>query len=296
MLSTTNTCSLPGVGIPRFPVLSALLLPLMLGLSACTTIELGEDDAFDNHRTLTPASFSSEVFTLNEYDVETPDGEVLNAWWLTRDDAIGTVLYFGGNGFLLVKSRIMKEAYETFPVNVLFFDYRGYGLSTGSPSIEGLLVDIETMYNFALEELGASPGQMIFHGHSMGSFMAARMASRYDTAGYILESPVTNVDDWTGRLVPFLLKPFVRFDIQDEVAAQDNLAHVQQTEQPLLIITGEADPITPPGMAEDLFEAAATPEAHKKLRLIEDGGHNDLPDNENYRDAIREFLEEQLSR
>lgn len=265
-------------------------------LGSCTTIELGEDDAFDNHRTITPASFSSEVFSLQEYDVETPDGEVLNAWWLTREDAVGSVLYFGGNGFLLVKSRIMKEAYETFPVNVLFFDYRGYGLSTGTPSIEGLLTDIESIHRFALEELQLSPEGMIFHGHSMGSFMAARLAEEKLAAGYILESPVTNVKDWTGRLVPFLLKPFVRFDIQEELASQDNLRRVSRTEMPLLIISGEEDPVTPSGMAEDLFEASATPENAKRLELIEGGGHNDLPDYESYRETVGAFLEQYLSR
>jgi pimeloyl-ACP methyl ester carboxylesterase len=264
-------------------------------ISSCTTIELGEDDAFDNHRTVTPASFSSDVFKLEEYDVETPDGELLNAWWLTREDALGTVLYFGGNGFLLVKSRIMKEAYETFPVNVLFFDYRGYGLSTGTPSIEGLLTDIESIRRFATEELGQESERIIYHGHSMGSFMAARLAEQHEAAGYILESPVTNVDDWTGRMVPFLLKPFVRFDIQDDIAAQDNMSRVKRTEMPLLIISGDEDPVTPSGMAEDLYEASSTPSDERQLRLIEGGGHNDLPDFESYRNAVRAFLRAQLS-
>lgn len=272
-----------------------LAITLIFFISSCTTIELGEDDAFDNYRTVTPASFSSDVFQLEEYDVETPDGEQLNAWWLTREDALGTVLYFGGNGFLLVKSRIMKEAYETFPVNVLFFDYRGYGLSTGTPSIEGLLTDIESIRRFAIEELGQESDRIIYHGHSMGSFMAARLADEHEAAGYILESPVTNVDDWTGRLVPLLLKPFVRFDIQDDIAAQDNMSRVKSTKIPLLIISGEEDPVTPSGMAEDLYEASATPSGERQLRLIEGGGHNDLPDNESYRNAVREFLMAQLS-
>ena len=58
-------------------------------------------------------------------------------------------------------------------------------------------------------------------------------------------------------------------------------------ELPLLIMAGADDPVTPPGMAEQLFEIALT--EHKTYVLIEDGGHNDLPQHSEYTTALRAF-------
>lgn len=259
-------------------------------LISCTTIEINEHDAFDNHRTVTPESFSSDVFTLSEKVINTTDGETLNAWWLSRDDAKATILYFGGNGFLMVKALPWLTHYEKLPVNVLMFDYRGYGLSSGSPSVDGLIDDSRSAFTFLTDSLGVDEENIILHGHSMGSFMAGKMANETNAMAYILESPITNVSDWTGGLVPWLLKPFIRFSVDDAVGSQNNIINVRSAEIPLLIITGTDDQITPKAMAQKLYEESSSPS--KRLKLIDGGGHNDLPESESYTNAFREFLEE----
>ena len=267
--------------------LSTLLLFLIL-FSACTTIEIKEEDAFDNHRTVTPESFSSQNLTLSNKTIETDDGITLNAWHLTRDDAQATVLYFGGNGFLMVKSRPLIEAYSNMPVNIILFDYRGYGLSSGEPSVEGIQTDARTMYRHADALSDSLSIPLYIHGHSMGSFLSTYTAKREDVAGYILESPVSEVSGWTKKLVPWLLRPFVRFDIDSNIASQNNLERVATITSPLLVIGGTEDNITPFEMAEDLYKASAS--SDKKLVSIEGGNHNDLPYFGNYATSIEEFI------
>ena len=265
----------------------ALTFLLML-FAACTTIEIGESDAFDNHPTVTPQSYQSPVFTLTEHTISTPDGETLNAWHLRRDDAIGTVLYFGGNGFLMVKALPWIQAYEQLPVNLMLFDYRGYGLSSGSPSVEGILTDARAVHEFLITELGAEQNRIILHGHSMGSLVTGRMLSELMPAAYIMESPISEVRSWTRRLVPWLLRPFIRFRFDEAITAQNNLERVAASDLPALFVTGTADQITPKRMAKELYAASASP--LKQLSLIEGGGHNDLPTFQQYRAALLGFV------
>ena len=267
--------------------LLALLLSLLL-FSACTTIEINEEDAFDNHRTVTPESFSIDNFTLSNQTVETEDGSMLDTWILTREDADATILYFGGNGFLMVKSRPLIEAYSTMPVNLVLFDYRGYGLSSGEPSVTGIQTDARTMFMTA-DSLARSQSQPLFiHGHSMGSFLSSYTAEREDVAGYILESPVSEVSGWTKKLVPLLLRPFVRFDIDEDIAAQNNLERVAAITTPLIIIGGTEDNITPFEMAEELHKASAS--SPKTLVPVEGGNHNDLPYFDDYTISLEKFI------
>jgi fermentation-respiration switch protein FrsA (DUF1100 family) len=267
-----------------------ILIILTISLfSACTTIEISEGDAFDAHRTITPATFNIEPFSLNEVELETADNETLNGWYLTQKDAKATVVYFGGNGFLMVKSRPLIQAYAEMEVNLLLFDYRGYGLSSGEPSVGGVKMDAGTAYEYAVSQLSSDEQNIIVHGHSMGAFLSSYISSENRVDGYIMESPVSEVTLWTKKLVPWILRPFVRFDIAEEIAAQSNLETVSGVEAPLLIIGGTADDITPFSMAEDVYEASAS--ANKNLVEIEGGSHNNLPEYSTYRNELKSFFE-----
>jgi fermentation-respiration switch protein FrsA (DUF1100 family) len=267
---------------------SLLLFLLLLLYSSCTTIEINEEDAFDNHQTVTPESFNSDVLELSNQTVVTDDGLELDTWTLTRPDAEATLLYFGGNGFLMVKSRPVIQAYSTMPVNLVLFDYRGYGLSSGEPTVAGVESDARAMFSYADSLSEALSQPMYIHGHSMGSFLSSYTAERNDVAGYILESPVSEVSGWTKRLVPWLLRPFVRFDIDSDIASQNNLDRVSSIQKPLLIIGGTDDNITPFEMAEELYEESAS--ADKTLKSIDGGAHNDLPYFDEYAIAIQTFI------
>lgn len=264
-------------------------VPVFCFLFSCTTIDITEQDAFDNHRTVTPESFRSDVFMLTETQITSSDGETLNAWWFTQEDAEATVLYFGGNGFLLVKALPWIRHFEQLPVNVLMFDYRGYGLSSGSPSVDGLINDSRSAFTYLTESQGVNEDSIILHGHSMGSFMAARLANDTNAAGYILESPISNVREWTRGLVPWLLRPFIRFSVDDAIGSQNNVKNVETTQMPLLIVTGRDDQVTPKMMAKKLYESSASP--LKSLEIIPNGGHNDLPEFQEYTRSYREFLQ-----
>ncbi|CAN5285247.1 alpha/beta fold hydrolase [soil metagenome] len=260
----------------------------LLLLAACTTIEITERDAFENHTTITPEIFSYDQYTLQQMDIETEDGETLNGWFLEHANAQATVIYFGGNGFLMVKSRPLITAYADIPVNLVLFDYRGYGLSSGTPSVQGVHADAIAVFNSSVYHFRGNDHPIFLHGHSMGSFLASYIADQNEVAGYILESPITEVRGWTRKFVPWLLRPFVRFDIDRALEEQNNLERVAQIDYPLLIIGGSNDEITAFWMAEALYEASASTD--KDLLKIAGGTHNDLTTYAIFQARLREFL------
>lgn len=268
--------------------LLAVLL-LLLVISSCTTIKLTEKEAFDVKRTISPDYFKNTKFEFEQVQVPTADGLSLSGWFIKNRTATGTVLYFGGNGFVMVTSFHIIKAIIDQNVNLLVFDYRGYGQNDGVPSVASLKSDGLAAYDFLVREKQVEPQKLIVHGHSLGSFIASYVASEQPAAGLILECPVTDAKDWTGRLVPWFLKPVVRFEIESALLENSNVKRLSSISTPLLVIAGKNDQITPIGMAEKLFQVAKSDD--KQITIIPNGGHNDLPQREEYGAALAGFYQ-----
>ncbi len=264
-----------------------IFLIAVLAIASCTTVNLTEKDAFDIKRTITPEFFENSSFEVEEVQIQSGDSLVLNGWYIHHDSSNGTVLYFGGNGFVMVTSYHIINSIIDQTVNLLVFDYRGYGENPGKPTVEGLKQDGLAAYNFLVSEKGIRPKNLAIHGHSLGSYIATYVASERQAAGLTLECPITDAKDWTGMLMPWFLKPLVKFDIETVLLENSNLERITKIEKPVLILAGESDPITPPGMAEKLYKAAKS--SDKTLSIINGGGHNDLPLREMYKNSLNEF-------
>jgi hypothetical protein len=269
----------------------AVLLIVGVGGAAfagCTTIQIQEEDVFLPKPSITPQTFTSDTVDLRELYVES-DTVQLNAWHLTRPDARGTILFFGGNGFYLVQSRGYVEALTDFPVNVLMFDYRGYGKSTGAPGVNGFKRDALRMYDVAVDSLGADPSRLIVHGHSLGTFMASHTAASKRVGGVVLENPATNVKGWIDGLAPWFVRLFVDFEVDPSLRGESNVEPLRTIEAPVLIVGGENDNVTRPDMARTLYEKALSPD--KQLVVVEGGGHNRLYQDSTYVAAYRDLID-----
>ncbi|MEL7360689.1 MAG: alpha/beta fold hydrolase [Bacteroidota bacterium] len=288
-------------------VLATLLLAVFF--AACTEIPITEADAFQNKRTITPETFDVPGFTLTQHsiplaDVAIPDSLdadslALDAWFMQHtgfngEPARGTVLYFGGQGFLMVTFADFIEAMAQHRVNLFMVDYRGYGMSDGEPSVAGLKADGLAVYDYVQALDGVDPDRLVLHGHSMGTFMATYVAQEAALAprGLLLESPVTTVEELTSALVPALLKPLVSFDIDDALQREDNPERVAGLTMPTLVIVGGEDNITPPKLAEDVHEASVG--QPKRLVEVESGGHNGLEAYDAFHSALAEFYDTAL--
>jgi fermentation-respiration switch protein FrsA (DUF1100 family) len=256
-------------------------------LLSCTTIDIREADAFAGKKTVDAADMRQRGMPLREFYLAVNDSVNLRVWHLENPAAGATVLYFGGNGFFLAISGDILSAIYDQGVSVLAFDYRGYGKSTGTPSVAGILEDANTVYQYLRRDQALTAEQIIIHGHSMGSALALWLANRQPVAAVVLESPLTDAEDVMGRLVPTLLKPFIRVQIDSSLLEVSNLREIERLQQPLLIIGGEKDQITPPEMAELLYGKA--PVSDKDILLLPTGDHNNLPLLNAYRQKLSQF-------
>jgi pimeloyl-ACP methyl ester carboxylesterase len=272
---------------------TSAFLALALLLSSCLTIPIEEDGVFQAAATVTPGDFDVPGLSLDTLRIPVADSVTLDAWWMRHDDPRATVLTFGGQGFLLVKSRATLEAFAAQRVNVLAFDYRGYGRSGGEPSVEALKRDARVVYDTLVTFDGVDPARLVVHGHSMGSFVATDLATVREVPALVLENPATDIEGLTSALVPLLLKPFVRFDVAEPLRGESNVERLRTLpDVALLVAAGEEDQITPPDLARDLYEKAPTEQ--KTLVIAPGRGHNDVTSSDAFGEALDAFLERHL--
>jgi fermentation-respiration switch protein FrsA (DUF1100 family) len=249
---------------------SAALAALSLG--ACARVPITERSVFlprPRSATAAEAGVAAEDFFF-----AADDGTRLNAWYIRHPAARATVLFFGGNAFLLADSRAFAQSITVHGVNLFMMDYRGYGRSDGTPSVASFESDALRAYQVLRDRFEPDPRRIIVHGHSLGSFAATLVASERPAGALVLQNPATDGRDTLRYLVPWYARPFVRFDVAPSLLAESNLARIRRVSLPTLIAGGSRDRITSPRMAEALYRAS--PARDKKLVIVPGGDHNGL--------------------
>ena len=214
------------------------------------------------------------------------DGTRLHAWFVPATTARGTLLFNHGNAGNIAHRLDSINLFHSLGLNVLIFDYRGYGESDGKPSEKGTYLDVKAAWNYLLEERMISPEEIIIFGRSLGAAMAADLASQHPSAGVILESAFTSVPDMAASLYPWLpVRLLSRY-------RYNNLDKIGRITVPLLVVHSRDDEIIPYTHGEQLFAAATEPKQFLELR----GGHNDgyHVSRKVYTKAVQQFLDEIL--
>lgn len=75
-------------------------------------------------------------------------------------------------------------------VNILSYDYSGYGVSEGSPSEKNMLYDIDAAYSILRTRYGKNPENIILYGQSIGTVPTIDLATRYEVGAVVLHSPL----------------------------------------------------------------------------------------------------------
>lgn len=72
-------------------------------------------------------------------------------------------------------------------VNVMAYDYAGYGSSNGEPHETVVLQDCDAVYHYMVSELQIPPKRIIVYGVSIGSGPTCHLASHFEVAGIIIQ-------------------------------------------------------------------------------------------------------------
>lgn len=116
---------------------------------------------------------------VEDLDIPGPEGSTLHGWFIAaRGSARGTVLHLHGNAANITNHWPLVAWLPEAGFNVLMFDYRGFGRSTGKPTLDGLVQDAHS----ALRALRARPdvdaARIMVYGHSLGGATALRLLAQ----------------------------------------------------------------------------------------------------------------------
>ena len=239
---------------------------------------------------LTPVDVGLDYEDVN---LTTADGIEIHGWFIPGETETVLTLFHGNAGNIGDRLDYINLMHTYLGASIFIFDYRGYGLSQGSPSESGLYLDAEAAVEFAIDKVGSGGGtqNLFFFGRSIGSAVALKMASIYDVDGVIIEAPFTSTLALAKIHYPyvpeFLVKLFIRARYDpDTVAGTLN--------SPLMVIHGTNDSIVPIEMGERIYDLA---DVKKYFYSVEGADHNNThliageSYFENIRDALQAFME-----
>ena len=183
------------------------------------------------------------------------------------------ILFFHGNGEIAADYEEMGLLYTQMGINFLPVDYRGYGQSTGRPTVTAMMRDAHIILDYVrtwLSDQGYT-GPLLIMGRSLGSAPALELTCRcpHVIDGLIIESGFARI----GPLLRLIGIDMTLYGLS-EVQGPRNLDNIRQWDKPLLVIHAEYDQIISFTEGQALFEAS--PAADKKLLRIPNANHNDI--------------------
>jgi fermentation-respiration switch protein FrsA (DUF1100 family) len=199
--------------------------------------------------------------------LRTADGLDLAAWYVPgpSPDAPAVLVANGNGGHRGMRAPLARRLSEA-GLAVLLFDYRGYAGNPGSPSEEGLALDVRAARSFLLEEAGVRADRLLYFGESLGSAVVTELATEHPPAGLVLRSPFVDLAS-VGRVhYPFLP---VRALLRDRYPVAEQIAGICV---PTTVVYGSGDSIVPPEQSRRVAETAG--ELYRSVEVV-GADHND---------------------
>jgi uncharacterized protein len=178
----------------------------------------------------------------------------------------GIVLYFHGNMENIERYAEGAKLFTSQNHEVWMIDYPGFGKTSGERTEGVLYSDAMVMYNMAKSRI--SSDSIIIYGKSMGTGIAAQLASVRESKRLILETPYYSIDALAARFA-FIYPVSLMMNFH-----MPTYKYMENIREPITIFHGTDDNIIPYRHAKRLMKMA--PQG-AELVTIQDGGHNDLP-------------------
>lgn len=276
-------------------IIRLILLPVAVYLTACTAqlreatfLAQSEDiEAIDQStlhawqqkfpdKELTKISLKAAELQTSEKALVEKAGEstILNGLYLDNPHSTELIFFIQGNGMKISTGGINAiEQLASLGKDIVVFDHRGLGTSSGHATIAALESDALLEFNYIKDEL--NPSKIYLHGYSLGSFIATKIAEKTQIDALVLQGSATNVDDWIDEITPWYTRPFLTIEIDPAFHTVDNKKTLQANYTgPLLIIAGQDDKQAPPELSQQLFEASNS--VNKQLIIVKDAGHSGM--------------------
>lgn len=223
--------------------------------------------------------FFYENQEVDEYNFESHDGAVLNGLHFKTKNPKGLVLYLKGNSKSIKGWGKFAVDFTRHGYDVIMFDYRGFGKSTGRRSQKSIQHDLQLIYDELKKRVEEK--YIILYGRSLGSGFATKLASVNNPRMLILESPYYSLKNIASKFVPFMpLSLAMRFPLP-------TYKWIKYVKCQIFIIHGTKDKLIP-------FEASVklsqiNPDK-TRLYMVIGGGHKNLNDFVPYHKMLEEII------
>ncbi len=177
-----------------------------------------------------PASYEDTTDTLK---LKTDTGAEITVMYLKAPGSEQLLLYSHGNGEDIGTILDFLKGFQNRGINVLVYDYPGYGTSSKKPSESGVYAAADAVYKLATQKLNFVPEKIVLYGYSLGSGPSCWLAERYPVHRLILDGAFTSAF----RVMTHMkLLPMDKFD---------NFSRFKNIDCPILLIHGTEDRIVP---------------------------------------------------
>ena len=216
-------------------------------------------------------------------------GLLLHGWHIPGPGDVIFVWFHGNGGNIQNRLEHVRLMHVHVGGSHILFDYQGYGLSHGQPSIPGIVADGRAVVQLVQERGWSTGKRLVFFGESLGCAVAVALAVDRATEvrpevrpdRIILEAPFYSLQAM-GQIV----LPPLAFLVKDDLNSARLMAKLTV---PLLIIHGTQDQVVPFQQGRDLYELSPSP---KQFHTIPGGGHVGLYeiDGQRYFQTIHDFV------
>lgn len=214
-----------------------------------------------------------------EINIKTNDQKILNGLLFKSDSTKGLIFYLHGNAGSLSTWGEVAKTYTDIHYDVFMPDYRGYGKSEGSISSQGqVFEDAQIAYDEMLKEY--QENKIIVLGYSIGTGIAAKLASANKPKLLILQAPYYSLTDMMRHFYPIIPTFILKYKFETD-------KYIKDCKMPIVIFHGDQDEVVYYGSSlklEKLFKKQDT-----LITLIEQG-HNGMTDNPDYKSELTKIL------
>ncbi len=236
------------------------------------------------------------VFTLSSQGAGESSATTIYAIYIGDISQIATdtvIMYCHGNkdhmDFYWQRAKLLANTKSKNRFGVLMIDYRGYGMSEGKPTENGLYADTDAALKW-LQSKGLTNDRLVIYGFSMGSAPATKLSANNYTlkpSKLMLEAPFASaevmVQDGSGLALPGTTVTDLQINNGEEI---------KSVQQPFFWIHGEADDFlnidTHGAVVYNNYQGT-----YKEAHRIPNAGHSTIPTTmgfQSYLTAVGNFI------
>lgn len=219
----------------------------------------------------------SEPF--EEITTATPDNFQLHSILFKTNKSNGVLLYFHGNAGNLAQWGEQASIFTGMGYDIWMTDYRGFGKSTGEViDQEQVYSDLELIYSEVRKRYTAD--RIVICGYSIGTGLAAYLASKHQPKALILEAPYYNFTSFTEGAAPYFPNFLKKFSFPTNT-------YLPKIKAPIALFHGDNDlliSIENSKQLKQLFKPNDT------LIVLTNQSHVGINQNPDFQEGIKDFL------